>query len=435
MRRAPGLPSRLIGALLWLAPPAAAWSQAPELISVIHFAGNHTTREQILRQEMVVQPGDAVDAARIEQSRQAIMDLGLFSAVEAELQPGARPGERVLLITVKEKYYILPIPKLNQSEEGDIGYGAQLRFDNLAGFNQQLKLTYEQEKTAASSSGEQDVLSLSYVYPRLFGGPWRLDAAASRTRLPIEVLGDDGARDAEYQQSTSEASWTLTRWLDLIGPSRGWRAGGGLAWRSRGYRHLSGTPGLYQDGTAVAATALAEFTDVHNYLWSRGGQTYGVSAEFGLPGLGSDNDYTRQLFYYRGYWPGFGQPHHNFDLQLQLGLSSDRLFGEDAYGLGGGSTLRGYDADRIKGNAFVLANAEYLAPLAGYYPIRGVLFADVGNAFPGNRDIRLSDLKWSVGLGLRWKIKAFVKLDLRVDVAYAVDTGETKVHAGTKETF
>ena len=128
----------------------------------------------------------------------------------------------------------------------------------------------------------------------------------------------------------------------------------------------------------------------------------------------------------------FNRPHHNLDVQLQLGLSSDRVFNEDAYSLGGSGLAARLQGRQFQGNAYALANIEYLAPLFGYYPFRGVLFADVGNTYPSNRDIDLTDLKSSAGLGLRWKIKSFVKLDLRVDVAYAFDTGETRVYAGAR---
>ena len=36
---------------------------------------------------------------------------------------------------------------------------------------------------------------------------------------------------------------------------------------------------------------------------------------------------------------------------------------------------------------------------------------------------------------MRLKLKSFVKIDLRIDYAYAVDTGDTKIYAGTKEAF
>ncbi len=427
-----GRAARLVALVLFGLAGAAAAEPAP--IAEIRFAGNRVTQERILLQEMLVRPGDPADPARIERSRQAIMDLGLFKSVYAELLPGDARGP-VLLVTVKEKYYILPIPKLNRNDENEIGYGAQLRLDNVAGLNQQIKLTYEKEETEVSSSGEQEVRSFSYAYPRMFGGPYRLDVAASRERLPIDTLDAGGGVTGGYQQTTSEASIIVSRWLGLIGPSRGWQLGVGAAYRARDYRLLSGADLPYADAVGVGLTGRIEFTDVHDFLYSRSGKTYGLSVEFGLPALGSDSDYTRQLLYYRGYYPVFDLPHHNLNVQFELGLSSAGILNEDTYMLGGASTLRGYESRSITGNSYVLFNVEYLAPLFGYYPLRGVVFADIGNAFPGNRDIRLSDLKTSVGLGLRWTVKSFVKLDLRLDVAYGVDSGETKVYAGTKQTF
>jgi len=117
----------------FMAPTWAA--DTAETISEIRFLGNDTTRPEIMLQEMLVRVGEPVDPARIEQSRQAIMDLELFKSVKAELL--AAPPGPVLQITVDEKIYFLPIPKLNRSDDG-VGYGAQLRFDNLAGLNQKL---------------------------------------------------------------------------------------------------------------------------------------------------------------------------------------------------------------------------------------------------------------------------------------------------------
>ena len=235
--------------------PSLARGPRLDPIGEIRFAGNKTTKPQILLQEMLVRVGDPADAALIEQSRQAIMDLGLFKSVRAELLPADERG-RVLLITVKEKYYILPIPKLNRNDENDIGYGAQLRFDNLAGLNQRLKITYEIEKADTSSSGEQEVFSVVYSYPRMFGSAYSLEVVGGRTSYPIDVLAADGTTvDASYQQNTNEAGFTVSRWLHLIGPSRGWQLGGGLVWRDRRYQHLLGTPGLYSDGTTVGLTA------------------------------------------------------------------------------------------------------------------------------------------------------------------------------------
>jgi hemolysin activation/secretion protein len=78
---------------------------------------------------------------------------------------------------------------------------------------------------------------------------------------------------------------------------------------------------------------------------------------------------------------------------------------------------------------------QYLTPLFGYKPLRGVVFADVGNAYPSNNEMHLGKTLWDVGLGLRLRLKSFVKIDLRVDAAWNPETGDWKVFAGTKDVF
>jgi outer membrane protein assembly factor BamA len=106
-----------------------------------------------------------------------------------------------------------------------------------------------------------------------------------------------------------------------------------------------------------------------------------------------------------------------------------------AYALGGNKNLRGYDSSSFTGNAFVLLNVQYLRPLFGYKPLRGVVFVDIGNTYPSNREITLGKLHSDIGVGLRFRLKSFVKIDLRVDAAYAHETGEWTYFAGTKEMF
>jgi len=406
-------------------------------ITAIEFSGNKVTRERILRQELLVQEGDLADPARIEQSRQAIMDLGLFTSVRAWLEP-REPGV-ALRIHVKEKYYILPVPKLNRDEDGNFSLGAELSIDNLGGLNQQLKLRYENEEFDGVSGGQLDTYLISYSYPRIYGTPFLFRSELSQTRQPAEQVSG-GVVTSLYKQEGWVANIHLSRWLNRQGPSRGWQLGGGLVWRRNNYDYVSGAPTeLFRDTQAVGITASVQFIDVRDFLYSRSGYDYGYSGEYGSRTLGSDDHYTRHEIYYRRYFLLDGIPHQNLEIQARLALSGGDMFagGADnyAYALGGNKTLRGFRSSSFIGNSFVIVNAQYLRPLFGYPMFRGVVFADVGNAYPSNREINLGDLRWDVGVGLRLRLKSFVKIDLRVDAAYAYETGEFRYFAGTKEMF
>ncbi len=150
--------------------------------------------------------------------------------------------------------------------------------------------------------------------------------------------------------------------------------------------------------------------------------------------MDSEDLFTTHYFYYRGYHWLFDKPHHNLNFQFQGALASDTLYQEYRYKLGSSKTLRGYERDSVAGNAYLLANIEYLHPILGNPPLRGVVFADLGNSWENIDDIDLSDLEGCVGFGVRAKVKYFVKLDLVLEWAFSAD-GENKVYAGTTVPF
>lgn len=419
-----------MGKTIWAAPPASS----PDVIVAIEFVGNKVTREKILRQEMTLKEGDPADPVQIEISRQGIMDLGLFTLVRADLEP--REGGQLLRITVKEKYFILPVPKLNRDDDNNFSYGAEISFDNLSGLNQKLKLRYETEDSTEVPDEKITTSLLSYSYPRLYGGPWTLSAETSKTRSPVEVI--DGLTTQEYERESWTASVQASRWLNESGPSLGWQFGGGLIWRRNVYDSMTTIQAEpYRDAQAVGFSGVLQFVDVRDLLYSRSGTEYGYNGELSAPILGSDTHYTRHEFFYRRYLTFPERLHENLDVQVRLGLSSGDIFRSDpyAYALGGSKSLRGYETSSFIGNSFIVLNAQYLRPLFGYYEFRGVVFLDIGNTYPSNTEINLGDLKWDIGIGFRWRLKSFIKIDLRVDAAYAHDTGEWKYFAGTKEIF
>lgn len=381
-------------------------------------------------QEMTIHVGDPVDAAKIEASRQAIMNLGLFKKVQTELLPDGHG--KILQIAVQEKLYILPYPRLNRNADGDISYGAGLRWNNIAGLNQQLKLNYETMEPTGANMEESEEISFQYEYPRIRGGPYNVNFSLSNISNKVNVF-TEGMQTAEYEHQGYSVNVSLSRFLAVEGPSQGWRVGGGLVWREDYYDHISGTPSLYPTVNTAGWIGLVDYTNVRDYLYSRAGESYGYELEWGSPGLGSDYQYRQHHFYWRQYLLVTERPHYSLDWQVQVGLSQG--YPGDVFSLGNSSTLRGYARNSITGKAYVLANIEYLAPLFGYNSFRGLLFLDVGNGYPRNSDIDLTDLRASVGIGLRMTLESFVKIQLRLDYGYALRSGDSKGYAGSKDTF
>ncbi len=398
---------------------------ATVIVKDIRFAGNRVTRPDVMLREVVVGRGRPASAAEIERSRQNIMNLGLFRSVWAEMRP-----DGVLLFTVREKRYLLAYPLLSRNESR-LSPGLRIRWENIGGRNHSLRFRYRRSDAGDATSGIDESLRFSFNNPRLAGTWLGLDASLTFDRTPVETLSGSTVT-SRYRRDHYTLGLHLMRWLVAPGPSRGWWLTAGVVIQDRRYTHESGTIGLYDNARDIALTGGIGFTDVNDHLYSRAGRAYGLTATFGIRQLGSDFGYNRiELFWRRYHW--LGAPHHNLNLQLKLGLADGGGFSEAPFELGGARTLRGYSD--LEGEAYLQANIEYLRPLFGKASLRGVVFVDIGGVWPRVRDIGLSGLKAAVGLGVRVKLKRFVRLDLRVDVAYNLESGETEFHAGTKNTF
>ncbi len=401
----------------------------PSRIVRIAFEGNKVTREVILRQELWIKEGDAADAHLIERSRQAIMNLGLFKSVTTRLED---TGEGlVLYFSVEEKFYILPIPKLKRDSDGDIKYGLELRLDNLLGYNQRLTLIWENREIAGADDERE--YGASYEVPRFVDSEYGLTLAGAQVDSYVRKE-DEFSQVGEYRKVSDKFSFSISRWLAQHAPSEGYRASMGASWQGDTYTRLSGPPGLYEDRKRLLGHLEVSYTKVRERKYDREGRNYGVRLSLSGKRQGSDDSFGILELYYRKYRPAIISAHDNLNYQFKLGLGNGIPEDEDAFTLGSSTTLRGYARDSIAGDSFILANVEYLRPVFGQRSLRGVLFTDIGNAYPEN-EIDLSDWEVAAGIGLRWKIRAFVKTDLRIDAGYAFGQKDTKVYFGSKNTF
>lgn len=400
-------------------------------LAAVRFSGNQTTRPEVMLQEMTIAPGDVIDASRIEASRQAIMNLGLFKSVQAELHE--EETGTVLLISVEEKWYILPIPRIGVRGDGDAEYGMELRFDNLFGLNQHLEIESLTKESLTSDTPLQRELFLGYSYPRIIGTPYRLDIGVGEVKRVERQTDAAGTETGQYEQTSHNLRFGLYRWQSVTGPSRGLRYGGGVGLRWENYAHRSGVPVPHQDAEDVQLTGLIEHVDVDEDQYRRRGRVYGYLAELGVEQWG-DYGYHRHLFYYRRHLP-LDERRSNLDYRLQIGLANGVAFERYGWYLGGSSSLRGYEKDYVGGNAMLLNNIEYLFPVSGYRQMRGVLFSDIGNAWAEASAVDLSDLKASVGIGLRWRVQTFVNVTIRLDHAWALDADTQATYLSTRTMF
>jgi len=220
-------------------------------------------------------------------------------------------------------------------------------------------------------------------------------------------------------RNSADETFFFRRQLDVTG---------GLSWASTGgdvsggvevlYEHVSAQRGRGERGRRLAEQAPPGLRTVDLLtprLWALVGTTRGGRR----PYLGTEVlvqlDYTHDLngrrFRYGRYVAELRQylPVGVFPTTRRLALRAHLeqvapMLGGTAVpfyqqpGLGGQSSLRGYEFNRLQDEGALLVSAEYRYPI--WMNLDAVVFADAGQVFDTLGDVRGSRLKWGYGGGI-----------------------------------
>ena len=385
----------------------------PLVISFL-FMGNHTTRENILLQEISIQSGDLATPDNLELIKQQVLDLGLFRSVRVTTSPDiANIGVNVI-ISVKEKWYILPVPLIGFSQDQETSYGFSLDWDNFRGLNQTLELKFKREEQAEDEKGTEEEYEFKFAYPLIAGSPWDFSFELSRKITPID---DDDEPLPSYEEQKDEVTFMLTRRFGQnFSASNGWKAGAGLRWNNTLY---DANEPINEPGNTIAMQSSIDYRNIHYKVYSERGLAYGFKWQNSLPGLHWDYDYSKYEIYFRRFIDLGRRPHETLHFYADLGSYHGGPPYVDAFGLGGGGNLRGYDKNDFEGDAYYRFSIEYLVPpTLKTRSLRLIALMDAGDIFSDLDDFDPLSPKVNVGFAVRWRIKWLV--DTQLDLGFAV---------------
>lgn len=394
--------------------------------------GNGTTRDAVIRREILVHEGDWYNGALIQRSQRRIFALGYFAkthplyGVKVVSRRGSAPNRIILRWVVKEK------PSGNF--QIGLGYGGtsglffrtQIAQRNLFGWGKSLSLGLE--LSMVSQQGQ-----LQYVDPHFLGSPFSLGVSVHHLMTQYTAIG--GAA-LDYMEMRTGASLTfgvpiwqrlsafLTYKLERVQIN---------PFASDEDRDteletiLMGREGATWTSSLKAGLQL----DLrNNRLFPTSGSFHRVSFEVADTFLGSQSQFYRLSLTSRWYAQlplGIVFKTH-FQLGLTHSPSDNGVPLSERYRLGGINTVRGYgdltigptrslstssvDGALINwgGNKQIIFNAELEFPIVPQVGIKGVVFFDAGNVFSESemffQDTRNPGLPlglfMSAGVGIRW---------------------------------
>lgn len=421
----------LLITLSLLAITAGTEVYALTTIRSISFEGNDVTDEVFLRRTIYFSEGSVFDEVCMEESIQALMDTSLFKSVDYYVSSDVPEDEFAddsavdLVIKVKEKHYLLVLPRF-RVRDNETHIGIQLRWDNLFGYNHQLRYLAEDRGTTANIDEKRT--EFEYGYPNVNGSSYSL-GFFSVTQNEV----DESEPGFEVNRADKLFGFNVHRWLNPYGRNYGWFANVGWSVNERQNEMLYAA-GIDETLAAIVLRLEYGYSKTHDYGFNRAGKEYGYAVNIANRMWGSDTEYARHELYYRSYYRFPSRPRDNLNVQTILGHATHDIMDNEAFGLGG-DDLRGYDPGRFTGNALLQINMEYLRPFEDHPQWRYAGFVDLGNTYEDVSDVIHGGLKTGVGVGLRWKILSFVKLSLRIDLGYAISDKDYRITAGTHYSY
>lgn len=178
------------------------------IVDTIIVAGNAKTESYVILDEMTLKPGSLVTAEAIQFDRNRIYSLGLFTSVDMFYD--SLDTQRLVLVEVHERWYIIPIPILG-ARDGDpdkLFYGAGILHNNFRGRNQKLY--------GSAVFGFDPAFSFSFIDPlfdrqnNLYVG-FSLSTSNVRNRSLVE-----SALTGDFDERHFEISGTIGKRLSLF---------------------------------------------------------------------------------------------------------------------------------------------------------------------------------------------------------------------------
>jgi outer membrane protein assembly factor BamA len=274
---------------------------------------------------------------------------------------------------------------------------------------------------AGAAAGQNE--DISYDMPVLDGSPWHLNISGGHGHAPITT-------PTLYDEYTNNAQVLFTRHLGTERPfSQGWSAGGGLLWQNQS---TSGAEAPPSEGHATAIVGVTSYNDIHDLIYSDVGTQFSLRGELAIKDWASDYGYELITAKWRHDYAIGSTPYQSLNFIVDGGARFDGPPGvDDAYALGGRSSLHGYSSGFIQGNSYYHLGIEYLHPVYWDW-LRLLLVADAGNAFADAGKPQLNRVRTSIGIGLRARVNWLVNFQIEAGVAMPLDRYDSPRFFGGK---
>lgn len=368
-------------------------------VNRIIIRGNTSTRDKVIRRELLVKEGGIFSAGSIKRTNQALQRLDYFETVNITPEETAEKDQLDLIVEITEK----PTGKFSIGA----GYSNVERFSvmgevsegNLFGRGQRL-------------SAQANLSSISTRFNIDFTEPRFLD---THLLTGINVYNWNREYD-DYDKDSQGGAFRLgypIKW--------GWHFTGSYGYDNTNLDNVNLDLASQQiidsmnyHVTSSVKSGFVRDTRNRNY-GATSGSRHSLTVEYAGGFLGGDNSFTKSEASTGWYFPITEQTslYSKFSVGRIDSNSQGHLPIYEKFYLGGLNSIRSFKngeispidyvtGDRIGGDKMWYANIEYQFPLIQGQGLQGVIFYDIGNVYAIEQGWDFAAFKNSAGIGFRW---------------------------------
>lgn len=392
----------------------------------IGFSGNTTTRDKVLRREVLLREGDVFRLNFFRNSLLRINQLGFFDVTHDEPDVKFLPEENKVNVTVNGQ----------ESGVNELNFGLGFNeYRGTSGFLSFSTLNFmgrgEQVQVKAQLGSITDTFDVTYSVPWLFDKPRGLSARVFNTRSRFETSGFDlESNGFQVGMSFRPSVFTTYTVSYLFSEDR--------------FPTISSPEFKPVDDllTSSITQTIAYNTTDHPFFPSSGRKA-SFSVELAGWQGGGDNYFYKLRSSYVQYLPAIKKTFIGFNIS---GAYLDTLEGQrptahQLFFSGGEESVRGYERQSlgpivedtngrpvaVRGDKLAQFNFEYIIPVSEQF--RFVMFYDTGMVFGTSEDWFDTDLARSVGVEMRFSLPVF-QAPMRLIWAYKLDENELNEKGG-----
>lgn len=377
--------------------------------------GNEKTKDYVIRRQLDIEKGDILKLSDVQDAYRNLYRLQYFKNIQPDFKRVEGEDNLAnLIITVEEGKTGQFNFGAGYGTGGDSGEGSwfgylNLKEDNLLGRGQSLSFD--------TRIGNTTTYSLSFQEPWLFG----TENSFGISIYDQTTEGKETNEGDKYTENRQGGSISLGRPLTDM-----WD--GNVKYRLEQTEYDWEDQNIENDKNRTSSITFKVDRDTSNHPFNPDDGAIDIFTLETAGGiLQGDNKYQKLSADLRRYYPGF-RDEHAWALRGKIGLGFDEIPLSEKYYVGGANTVRGYD-ESVSGDDMLLVNAEYRFPVVDR--ITGVIFLDNGNAWDDTGDIKLEDMRSSIGLGARMNTPLG---QIRLDYGFT-ETGDGKFHFSIGNTF